>query len=136
MNPYEVDERNTIEKIVESNWDRLWKKFMTFGTASAGVIATLPILQAINMIINGFILHRICGWSIHMFEAVLSSLTQCLISIVKMSTNSKTTNAYDVQNKVELVKTDDQTQPQYSTIPKTEQSTGTINKHARSRRER
>ena len=51
---------DTIEKIVESTWDRLWEKFMTFGTASAGVIAILLILQAIKMIveliINGFLL--------------------------------------------------------------------------------
>ena len=57
---------DTIEKIVESTWDRIWKKFMTFGTASAGVIAILLILQAIEMIIeviiNGFLIHRIYGW--------------------------------------------------------------------------
>ena len=112
---------DTIEKIVESTWDKLWEKFMTFGTASAGVIAILLILQAIKMIveviINGFLLHRIYGWSIHMFGAILSSLTQCLILIGKKSTDSKPTNSYDV----ELVKTDDTTQPLYNTSLKTEQ---------------
>ena len=56
---------DTMEKIVESTWDRLWKKFITFETASAGVIAILLILQAIKMvievIINEFLLHRIYG---------------------------------------------------------------------------
>ena len=45
---------------------------MTFGSASVGVIAIiLLILQAINMVIEviiiGFLLYRIYGWSIHMF---------------------------------------------------------------------
>ena len=105
----ELMNEDTIEKIVESTWDRLWEKFMTFGTASAGVIAILLILQTIKMIveviINGFLVHRIYGWSIHMFGAILSSLTQCLILIGKKSTDSKPTNSYDV----ELVKTDDTT---------------------------
>ena len=93
---------------------------MTFGTASPGVISILIILQAIKMlievIINGFLLHRIYGWSIHMFGTILSLLTQCLILIGKKSTGPKPTNSYDVQNKVELVKTNDQNQPLNSTI--------------------
>ena len=46
---------DTIEKIVESTWDKLWKKLMTFGTASAGVIAKLLIQQAIKMIIEALL---------------------------------------------------------------------------------
>ena len=116
---------DTMEKIIESPWDRLWKKFMTFGTASAGVIAILLILQAIKMvievIINGFLLHRIYGWSIHIFGAILSSLMQCLIMMGKRTTDQGPTNSYKLQHKVESIQVDDQTQPLYSTISKTEQ---------------
>ena len=81
---------DTMEKIVQSTWERLWEKFMTFGTASAGLTAILLILQVIKMaievIINAFLLHRIFRWSIHMFGAILGSLTQCLIVISKKST--------------------------------------------------
>ena len=28
---------DTIEKIVKSTWNRLWEKFMTFGTASVSI---------------------------------------------------------------------------------------------------
>ena len=76
---------DTMAQIVESTGKRLWEKFMTFGTASAGIIAILIILQvikmAIDIIINGFMLHRVYGWSIHMVGAVWDSLTQCLIQL-------------------------------------------------------
>ena len=43
------------------------------------------IKMAIEVIINGFLLHRIYGWSIHMFGATLGSLTQYLTVISKES---------------------------------------------------
>ena len=61
--PMKLINEDTMEKIIESTWDRLRKKFMTFGSASAGFTAILLIFQAIKMvievIINGFLLHRI-----------------------------------------------------------------------------
>ena len=115
---------DTMEKIEQSTWERMWEKFMTFGTASAGLIAILLILQVIKMaievIINGFLLHRIYGWSIHMFGAILGSLTQCLIVISKKSTDPESTKSYNLQE-VELVPTEHQTQPLPSTTSRTEQ---------------
>ena len=65
---------DTIAKIVESTGTRLWEKCMMFGTASAGIIAILIILQLIKMvvdiIINGFLLDRVYEWSTHMVGAV------------------------------------------------------------------
>ena len=65
---------NTMAKMVESTGTRLWEKCMMFGTASAGIIANIIILQVIkiviDIIINGFLLHRVYGWSIHMVGAV------------------------------------------------------------------
>ena len=66
-------------KIVESTGTGLCEKFMLFGTAGAGIIAILVILQVIKMvidiIINAFLLHPVYEWSIHMVGAVWDSLT-------------------------------------------------------------
>ena len=74
---------------------------MTFGTASAGIIAILLILQAIKMIIEvmikGFLIHRIYGWSINMLGSIFSSVMQCLVSIGTRSTDPKPTNSYNVK---------------------------------------
>ena len=43
---------DSMAKIVESTGTRLWEKFMTLGTASAGIIAIFVILQVIKMIID------------------------------------------------------------------------------------
>ena len=76
---------DTMEKIVESTGAKLWEKFMTFGTASAGIIAIFLIIQIIKMvieiIINGFLLHRIYGWSVHMMGVIWGSITQCLLQM-------------------------------------------------------
>ena len=74
---------DTMGKIAESTGARLWEKFTTFGTTSAGIFAIFVIMQIIKIIIeiviNGFLLHRIYGWSIHIIGAIWSSITQCLI---------------------------------------------------------
>ena len=96
----------TMEKIVESTGARLWEKFMTFGTASAGFIAILLIIQGIkiiiDVIINGFLLHRVYGWSIHMMGAIWGTLTKCLILINKRSSKPVPTKRYKMQEDMEL----------------------------------
>uniref|UniRef100_A0ABD2XAL0 Reverse transcriptase RNase H-like domain-containing protein n=1 Tax=Trichogramma kaykai TaxID=54128 RepID=A0ABD2XAL0_9HYME len=75
---------DVIDKLVETTWGRLWSKFMSFGSASAGVIAILMILHivklAVDVILNGVALHRAYGWSMHMFAACLGSLTHLLVN--------------------------------------------------------
>ena len=62
-----------IEQLAESAWLRLWQKFISFGTVSAGVIAVLMILQLLKMFIDAIIrcytLHSIFGWSVHLLGA-------------------------------------------------------------------
>ena len=104
---------------------------MTFGSASVGVIAIiLLILQAINMVIEviiiGFLLYRIYGWSIHMFWAILGSLKQCLILISRRSTDPRPTKSYNFQREDKLVQIRDQAQSLPSTASKTEQCVGSI----------
>ena len=79
--------KEAVEIIIQSTWDRAWTKFMAFGTASAGIIAILMIFQIIKMIIeiliNGFLLHKVYGWSIHLLAAIWSSLAHMLVYLNK-----------------------------------------------------
>ena len=78
------DER-ALEKLAESTWNKTWNKFMVFGTASAGVIGLLLILQVVKMCIDTFIrgytLHRIYGCSIHLVGAIFASITALIVHL-------------------------------------------------------
>lgn len=72
-----------VEKILISSWDRLWSKFLTFGTVSAGIIAILMIIHTIKLLVDiairGYALHSIYGWSIHLLGAIWSSVAHLLL---------------------------------------------------------
>ena len=76
---------DAVEKIVETTWSRIWNKFISFGTASAGILAIFMIIQGLKMIveilINGYVLHQVYGWSIHLLGAVWSALARLLIHL-------------------------------------------------------
>ena len=78
------DERS-LERIAESAGTRLWQGFITFGSASAGVIAIFLIIKLIKLIvdtiIHGYALHSVYGWSLHLFGAIWSSVTQLLLHL-------------------------------------------------------
>ena len=70
---------------METTWSRIWNKFISFGTASAGILAIFMIIQGLKMIveilINGYVLHQVYGWSIHLLGAVWSALARLLIHL-------------------------------------------------------
>ena len=74
-----------LEKLAESAWNKAWNKFMMFGTASAGIIGLLLILQfvktCIDTCIRGYTLHRVYGWSLHLIGAIFASLTALLMHL-------------------------------------------------------
>lgn len=78
---------NAVEKIVANTWDKLWIKFMTFGTFSAGFIAILIIMKAIktlvNIIIRGYALHDAFGWSFRILGAIWGTLATLLLYFYK-----------------------------------------------------
>ena len=78
------DERS-LERIAESAGTRLWQGFITFGSASAGVMAIFLIIKLIKLIvdtiIHGYALHSVYGWSLHLFGAIWSSVTQLLLHL-------------------------------------------------------
>ena len=83
-------DQEEIERIAEGYWDRVWSKFISFGTVSAGIIAILLIFQFIKLIIDAIIrcytLHSIFGWSLHLLGAVFASITQLLVTLGKPET--------------------------------------------------
>lgn len=60
-------DEKSLDKIAESAGIRLWRGFMTFGSASAGVHAIFMITRLVKLImdtiIHGNALHSIYGWS-------------------------------------------------------------------------
>ena len=65
---------DTMEKIFSNTWGRMWSKFTSFGSVSAGIFMVIAILQGIKIILGvflkGYALHRIYGWSSHLWSAL------------------------------------------------------------------
>lgn len=59
--------------------------FLTFGTASAGILGLIIIIRGVKLIadtvIHGYALHSIYGWSIHMLGALWRSVTHLLLHL-------------------------------------------------------
>lgn len=76
---------NTIEKIVSNAWSSMWGKFTTFGSVSAGIFSIIIIIQGIKMvfgvIIKGYALHQVYGWSLHLLGALWGSLATLFLSL-------------------------------------------------------
>lgn len=82
---YNMLDDGTLEKIAESAGKRLWHGFITFGSASAGVLAIILLIRlaklVVDSIIRGYALHSIYGWSIHLLGAIWSSITHLLLHL-------------------------------------------------------
>ena len=76
---------NTMEKTISNTWGRMWSKFTSFGSVSAGIFMVIAILQGIKMIlgvfIKGYVLLRIYGWSSHLWSALWGSLATLFIAL-------------------------------------------------------
>lgn len=74
-----------MEKIAENAGARLWRGFVTFGSASAGVLAIFILVRLIKLIvdtiIHGYALHSVYGWSLHLLGAIWSSVTHLLLHL-------------------------------------------------------
>lgn len=77
-----LDEQS-LDRIAEGAGRKLWRSFVSFGSASAGVLAIFVIIRSIKLIIDtiihGYALHSIYGWSLHLLGAIWSSLTNLLL---------------------------------------------------------
>lgn len=87
-----LDEK-TIEEISKTAGRRIWEHLITFGSASAGIMAIFIILRFIKLIIDtlvhGYALHTAYGWSLHLLGAVWSSIAHLLLHIAPSSPADK-----------------------------------------------
>lgn len=80
---YNMLDDKSLEKIAENAGWKLWRRFVTFGSASAGVLAVFVIFHigkiVIDSLIRGYAIHSVYGCSIHILGAIWSSITHLLI---------------------------------------------------------
>ncbi|KYQ54168.1 hypothetical protein ALC60_12379 [Trachymyrmex zeteki] len=78
-------DEDSINRIAESSGAKLWAGFITFGFASAGILAVFIIIRVIKLIIDtlihGYALHSVYGWSMHLIGAVWSFVTHLLLHL-------------------------------------------------------
>lgn len=104
MNLFDED---TLEKFAESTASRLWKRFVTFRSASAGVLAIILVIRLaktiIDSIIRGYALHSVYGWSLHLVGAVWSSITHLLLQLAGRRNSLTTTTITEEGSTTELL---------------------------------
>jgi hypothetical protein len=81
-----LDEKS-LDKIAESTGARIWKGFITFGSASAGVLAVFIIARLAKLIIDtirhGYALHSFYGCGIHLLAAIWSTVIHLLLHLAR-----------------------------------------------------
>ncbi|XP_025996899.1 uncharacterized protein LOC113005487 [Solenopsis invicta] len=83
---YNMDE-NALNKIAESAASRIWKGFVSFGSARAGLFGIFLIVRLIKIIIDttihGYALHTVYRCSMHLLGALWSSITHLLLHLAR-----------------------------------------------------
>lgn len=89
-------DEESLNKIVNSTWNKMWSTFLTFGTASAGILGVFLIARgiklAIDTIIHGYALHTIYGWSLYLLGAIWDSVTNLLLHLGRHQTSKPRSN--------------------------------------------
>ncbi|KYQ47072.1 hypothetical protein ALC60_13914 [Trachymyrmex zeteki] len=89
-------DEDSINRIAKSAGAKLWAGFITFGSASAGVLAVFIIVRLVKLIIDtlihGYALHSVYGWSMHLVGAVWSSVTHLLLHLGKNPQEERASN--------------------------------------------
>ena len=87
---------DALDRLVHNTWDRMLSKFMWFGNDSAGVVGIIMIFQLakalINIIIHGYTLHTVYGWSIRLLGAFFGSITYLLVHLRANDNNNNNNN--------------------------------------------
>lgn len=95
-------DENTLNKIAATTGERIWGGFITFGSASAGVLGVFIIVRVIKLIvdtlIHGYALHSVYGWSIHLLGAVWSSVTSLLLHLGRAAMTNSNAPKPDEEN--------------------------------------
>lgn len=84
---YNLLDEASLNKIAESAAARVWKGFVTFGSATAGIFGIFIIIRLVKIIIDtvihGYALHTVYGCSMHLLGAIWSSLTHLLLHLAR-----------------------------------------------------
>lgn len=84
---------NTLKHIVESTWHTIVEELTSFGSISSAIIMVLIIIQFIrllvDLVVQGYTLHALYGWSIKLLGALFSSITHLLINLNTRNYNEK-----------------------------------------------
>ena len=89
---------DALDKHIHNTWDKMLSKFMWFGNASASaeVVGFVMIFQLakalINIIIHGYTLHTVYGWSIRLLGAFYGSITYLLVHLRANDNNNNNNN--------------------------------------------
>ena len=74
---------DSIEKIFSTTWKRLWGKFISFGTFSAGLLGFFLVSRLVKFVLDsslqGYALYLIYGFSVQILAAFWDSLTLLLL---------------------------------------------------------
>ncbi|OXU17028.1 hypothetical protein TSAR_003298 [Trichomalopsis sarcophagae] len=74
-----------LEALANNTWERMWGKFLTFGTASAALIDIIMIARLIKLLIDtvlhGYAIYSVHGFSIHFLGSIWNSVTQLLLHL-------------------------------------------------------
>ena len=79
INPSFLFDAESIRKIIQSTRGQFWGRFMSFGTASAGILVLIMVARLIKFcadtVIHTITLYNIYGISLHLLGAVWDSVT-------------------------------------------------------------
>lgn len=83
----QIIDENTLKKLVDNTWNRIWDVFSGFGATSAGLIGIYFVVRLIKLMIDTaihlFALHSVYGWSLYLVGAVWDSITHLLLHLKK-----------------------------------------------------
>lgn len=84
---YKMLDEDALNKIAESAASRVWRGFMSFGSATAGIFGIFLVIRLIKIIIDttihGYALHTAYGCSMHLLGALWSSITHLLLHLAR-----------------------------------------------------
>jgi len=90
---YNLLDDASLQKIAENTASRIWKGFVTFGSATVGVFGIFIVIRVIKLmidtVIHGYTLHTAYGCSLHFLGDIWSSLTHLLLHLARGPTNKR-----------------------------------------------
>ncbi|XP_072764372.1 uncharacterized protein [Anoplolepis gracilipes] len=90
---YSLLDEKALQKIASNTASRIWSGFVTFGSATAGILGVFIVIRVIKLTIDtaihGYALHTVYGCSLHLLGAVWSSLTHLLLHLARGPVNRR-----------------------------------------------